>query len=203
MFSDDKDWELTLDVKKQEELNVIEPAIKALEDIASDCKILTNEVTRLTEEKIALMQEVDLLKMQLMESKAQILNREVTPWEPKGGSWYILIEGVRFSTSSKKHRQFGLVYETEEQAKLARDNMRTRNRLLAYVAEHDIDENGNQWVPVWKDNKQPKGLVLYDGYRETYEATTVWGNQLVGAVYMSQKCAEKLAKDLNSGRVKL
>lgn len=126
-----------------------------------------------------------------------------TQWEPKGGRYVALADECNYNVIIKKTREeFSLEYETKEQAKWARDYMRRFNRLLAYVAEFDIDENGIQWKPNWSDATKNKYYIYYDLIYEKWEVfNTVQYNQIM--VYMSHKYAIELVRKLNEGIVHL
>jgi hypothetical protein len=75
---------------------------------------------------------------------AQAAKNAPVKWEPKGGDYYIEIDGcVNHSTTINSSREFGVERETEEQAEHAAEWMRKFNRLMCWFEEnapgHDID----------------------------------------------------------------
>ena len=122
-------------------------------------------------------------------------------WEPKGGEWFIRHYGtVGTHISDNDSRLFGTEYPTKEQAKWAREKMRSFNRLLAYVAEFDGDKNGKQWEADWDDEKQKKYFISYSNIlNEWIYYSSSWNDRL--SCYMSEQCSIDLAAKLNSGKV--
>ena len=87
---------------------------------------------------------------------------------------------------------------TVEDAAKASAEMRTYNRLLAYVYQY-----GSDWVADWEDAKQLKYTVYYGYASSSWDTDVKRLTRLSGAVYMSQDCAVGLANKLNSGEVVL
>ena len=124
-------------------------------------------------------------------------------WEPKGGEWAIRDSGeVLQITSDEMCTQFGTEYQTKKQAEWARDYMRRFNRLLAYVAEFDVDENGVQWQPSFDNNKFDCCYIAFDSQKQSWSYYSSKEVQVM-SVYMSEKCAKELIEKLNSGEVVL
>lgn len=153
------------------------------------------------------------LKEQLVQLQTTIEEYEKTlcqpaelnqPWEPQGGEWHVFSDGdvTDLDTHSLIHRLFGTLYKTKTQAEWARDHMRRFNRLLAYVAEFDVNENGVQWKPDWNDPCKSKYTIVYDHSSKFWIpiSYTIYESM---PVYMSKQCAENLIKKLNSGEVTL
>jgi hypothetical protein len=75
---------------------------------------------------------------------AQAAKNAPAKWGPKGGDYYIEIDGcVNRSTTINSSREFGIERETESQAERAAEWMRKFNRLMCWFEEnapgHDID----------------------------------------------------------------
>ena len=131
--------------------------------------------------------------------------KEITKWEPQGGEWYVsTFDSILKGYSTINSRLFGAERQTEEEAEYAAQQMRTHNRLLAYVAEFDKD-----WKADWTYSaSQDKYFVYYNYGINEYDINeycigchvTVC---LIGIVYMSKECAEELCRKLNSGEVVL
>lgn len=120
-------------------------------------------------------------------------------WRPKGGDWYVTRYGIVGKyCNSEKAQDFGTLYKTEEQAVKARDAMRKHNRLLAWLAEND-----DGWDADWDNDDKAKWSVHYKHISKSYETVVNYSVRSLGTVYMSQNNAEKLAKLLNDGVVKL
>jgi len=119
-------------------------------------------------------------------------------WEPQCGRWYILYDGsVDEGSTSNGSRLYGVEYQTEKQAKWAVKQMRSFNRLLAYVAEFD-----DGWVHDWSNEKARKYYVYKDCTANKWEIEHDYASQSV-QVYMSEKCANDLVTKLNAGTVVL
>jgi hypothetical protein len=86
---------------------------------------------------------------------------------------------------------------TVEAAAKATTNIRTHNRLLAYV-----DEFGGDWEADWSDN-QHNYYVYYNHLRMAWSATMSSTVCASGTVYMPKDCALGLVAKLNSGEVVL
>jgi len=126
------------------------------------------------------------------------VNEPAKQWEPQCGRWYILYDGsVDVGSTSNGSRSYGVEYQTEKQAKLAAKQMRSFNRLLAYVAEFD-----NNWVHDWANEKSRKYYVYKDRTTNRWEIEHAYVSQSV-QVYMSEKCANDLVAKLNTGTVAL
>ena len=131
----------------------------------------------------------------------QIPEPQPTEWEPRGGEWYVRSSGdIQEFYTDDDSRLFGTEYKTKKQAKWARDKMRSFNRLLAYVAEFDVDKNGKQWEANWDDEKQKKYFISYNNILKEWVCdSSSWNDKL--SCYMSKQCAIDLAAKLNSGEV--
>ena len=102
-------------------------------------------------------------------------------WEPRG-EFYALHHSLPTSTV--------------EAAAKATTNIRTHNRLLAYVKEFDYF-----WEADWKNIHQEKGYVYYNYSSRRWSAESWVSRCCGGTVYMSEECAKDLAAKLNSGEV--
>ena len=133
----------------------------------------------------------------------QIPEPQPTEWEPRGGEWSVRSSGdIREFYTDDDSRLFGTEYRTKEQAKWAMDKMRSFNRLLAYVAEFDVDKNGKQWEANWTNVYNNKCSIRYchitNKWYLLYHTTMQYFT-----TYMSAQCAELLVKKLNNGEVEL
>ena len=122
-------------------------------------------------------------------------------WEPRGGEWTIFLEcahiRVAKKTPSKAFATAGLERQTKEAANKAQDDMRTHNRLLAYV-----DEFGGDWEADWSDMWQAKYYVNKNNQLGSkWSIKYTMHNDIIGAVHMSQDCADGLIAKLKSGEV--
>ena len=125
--------------------------------------------------------------------------KEVTRWEPQSGEWYVETSGkVSMGWSIKRTQSFGIERQTEEEAEYAAQQMRTYNRLLAYVAEFD-----KGWKADWTNADQGKYFVDFNHVTNEYYENKRICSRTVGQVYMSKECAEELCRKLNSGEVVL
>ena len=133
----------------------------------------------------------------------QIPEPQPTEWEPRGGEWFVRHYGpVGTHVSDNDSRLFGTEYKTKEQAKWAMEKMRSFNRLLAYIAEFDVDEYGMQWEADWTNVYNNKCSIRYchitNKWYLLYHTTMQYFT-----TYMSEQCAEALVKKLNNGEVEL
>lgn len=114
-------------------------------------------------------------------------------WQPKGGEWFVNARGeIERLPTEQVTREFGVEYQTKEQAEKARNAMRKYNRLLAWLAEND-----DGWVADWDNDDQEKWSVRYHHTSKSYETVYNYTIRSLGSVYMSQASAEKLRKLLN------
>ena len=151
------------------------------------------------------MTELQKLEQQVAELQATIGRMKepepIKQWEPQGGEYKCYADGSIDKTQKTKN-SFGTTYKTEKQAEWARDQMRRFNRLLCYVAEFDVDENGVQWMPDWNSITQYKYSIVYNHDLSEWFCD-VWSTRQDITVYMSEQCAENLVDKLNSGSVML
>ena len=137
-----------------------------------------------------LERELEALKRARMdEHKAQ------EQWEPEGGDYTVCGFGkIAEAYSTEMHKLFGAERPTREQAERTAEKMRIHNRALAYVDEHAPDWDGSGPCCVVWANRFGKFICLTPD--STHEPP-------IGAVIGPAWVMQKLAKDLNSGRVKL
>ena len=144
----------------------------------------------------SLQQNIERMEKELAEMKAKLKAGE--KWEPKGGDWF-----VDFNGKVKNYRGidlecswFGTSFQTQQQAEIASKLMRERNRIVQYVLEH---EPGCKFE---FDKGVDNHYVCYDHSDKTW---IVLCSQNVESlhIHMPEWVAEKLADDLNSGRVEL
>tara|TARA_R110002167_G_scaffold7622_1_gene36016 strand:+ start:615 stop:980 length:366 start_codon:yes stop_codon:yes gene_type:complete len=76
--------------------------------------------------------------------------------------------------------------------------VRTHRRLVKYVKEF-----GGDWEADWEDKQQKKYYVYYSYHTLGWCMHHAYNTIIGGTVYMSQECALRLAKKLNSGEVVL
>ena len=120
-------------------------------------------------------------------------------WEPRGGYHSVTGHGrISSVVSTNLSRVFGVERQSWKAAEKARATMRTHNRLLAYV-----DEFGGDWVADWNFKAQNKCFIVYDGFNHGWVLADTYRAHSLGAVYMSQECAEGLIAKLESGEVLL
>jgi len=145
-------------------------------------------------------ERIDRLERELAEMRAErykIVRAEIHPpepvkWEPKGGTYWTGFDGEIHAgnQSMSKCRNFGAERPTRELAEKARDAMRVHNRALAYVHEHAPDWDGSEPWSIYKYSDDE-----WRSFRDTM--------QEIGTVLGPQWVMQKLAGDLNSGRVEL
>lgn len=121
------------------------------------------------------------------------------PWEPKGGEYSIFENGtIAESISTRNSKSFGAEYQTKEQAEWARDQMRSFNRQLAWLAEND-----DGWKLDTAHRAQQKYYVYFDTAENQFSPSLDLDYVDLNKIYMSKSNAEKLADLLNKGIVKL
>ncbi len=121
-------------------------------------------------------------------------------WEPEGGSYYVMTNGVVDNglPSTDDTRLFGTEYPTEELAQRASKVMRSHNRLLAYVLEHAPD-----WEADWSDTNQKKWRIIWNERGDKYQNIFNIRSLFLGTVYMPAEVSRELVDKLNSGEVEL
>jgi len=130
--------------------------------------------------------------------KPVTVTKPTAKWEPQGGECYVDAFGDIFTgPSTKESRKFGIEYPTKEQAEHAAKKMRSHNRLLCWLAEHD-----DGYVEKW-DGTQQNWHVYQDVTQNTWKASWARTVKDLGTIYMSEVNAELLAKQLNEGIVEL
>jgi len=133
-------------------------------------------------------------KLDLMESEFN----KPKQWQPRGGDWFIDRAGeVANVISTKECREFGVEYQTSEQAEWARDLMRSFNRQLAWLSEND-----DGWRANWSEGIQDKYWVYYVAKYNTYNIDSSCLIRYLNIIYMSEENAKKLCELLKNGTVK-
>jgi len=130
--------------------------------------------------------------------KPVTITKSTTKWEPKGGEWFIASTGrVARGISSADYRNFGVEYQTYEQAEQASKKMRSHNRLLCWLAEHD-----DGFVEEWGSTQENWYVYLH---KNIAIWSLAWASSCkdLGTIYMSKANAELLAKQLNEGIIEL
>jgi hypothetical protein len=122
---------------------------------------------------------------------------EVKQLELDGGGFSITPTGVIFESSSEKAwREFGRERKTREQAEAAADKMRKRDRLHAFATEfmgkeYEFKAGEENYITGFSHNQNK---WVFDAWNE---------EEIVGAIYMTEECAEYLCAALNDGRLVL
>ena len=125
--------------------------------------------------------------------RARAAESELDKWEPEGGNWTIGGEGsIRRAPAYSDFAAFGTERPTRELAEKARDAMRVHNRALAYV--HEL-------APGWDGTGAH--AVEYVGTTHPRWVALLSNHTSVGTVTGPRHVMQKLADDLNSGRVVL
>lgn len=154
----------------------------------------TNEIERAIEDHERFLER----GRELLDRFRSLIEKHCGPekpeqWEPEGGNYFVDSDGnVEYAgTSFPETSEFGVERPVEQHAEQARDLMRTHNRALAYVQEH---------APDW-DGGDPHTVHYFGGY-----LVSPWNEGIhppIGSVIGPEWVMQKLADDLNSGRVKL
>jgi hypothetical protein len=132
------------------------------------------------------------MNIELTQEQVEAFNRgesitimpEPKKWEPR--------KDLRYRSSAFSSR------DTLEADNKVHKDMRTHNRLLAYV-----DEFGEGWSAVWEYLPAQKYYVGYDVARRKYYIGNTNHAKTFGTIYMSQECAQDLIAKLESGEVVL
>ncbi len=148
------------------------------------------------------MNNTELAKIEALEMKLKVITQELSDlkrgkWKPTSGAWCITRPGGYLDGPDS-----GAWYQTSTLAKWASKELLPFTLLLAYVAEFDVDNCGNQWVPDWLNYDQPKCNIEVDsslvyGYARTFTRRRSL------TVYMSEGCAKELILKLEAGDVVL
>ena len=143
-------------------------------------------------------ERIEKIEIELAELKKEVTDEE--QWEPKGGKWWVQCDAgvMEAERSYERSRSFGVERPTKQQAEKAFKEMRPNHRLLAYVDEFDPG-----WQADWDDNREHKYYVYKDMDDKKWYLAFHSSSSTPGVVYMSPKCAEGLARKLNSGEVVL
>jgi hypothetical protein len=120
---------------------------------------------------------------------------EPVKWQPKGGDWWIGIEGNVFEAeTSKNAREFGHERPTKQQAERAAVEMRKFNRLLALRDELCGDDAE---LGIYHIIFQNRDGTYFIGYSEQQ-------NNEIGSVrFTTREHAKRACDMLNSGEVEL
>ena len=145
--------------------------------------------------KQEIQNKIDQLKAQISELEAELNKPE--KWQPKGGEWYIGIDGtVNNGLTVKQYAAFGIERDDNLVAENAAKAMRAFNRLLAYRDE---------FFPEWEEYT---GDLYYVARRDDtnefkYFLTYTDANHFDGRVLFSDSVVLDLIRKLNSGEVEL
>lgn len=149
-----------------------------------------------------LQKELHELKAKVAELESRILfpNEPVAKWQPKGGDWYISVNGKTYcyATRNEGCREFGTERQTEEQVKRAAVEMRRFNRLLALRDELCGDED-----VYWGDDYMEKYHVYFSHEREFWYVSTDIFCESITPYFTTKETAQKACDMLNSGEVEL
>ena len=139
-----------------------------------------------------IQEKIAKLEAELAELKAEAAKPQ--KWEPMCGPYFINSHGVvKDGLRSDGCRDFGVEFETEQQAETAYRMFRQYHRLINYVLEKAPDWNfkhtagERSWsvdVYMLSEDAVERGYVAYSN---------------IGMVYMPKHVAEQLAADINSG----
>ena len=147
-----------------------------------------------------LQKELNALKAKVAELESRIVAEPVAKWQPKGGDWYVSVNGKTFcyTTRNEGCREFGTERQTEEQAERAAVEMRRFNRLLALR-----DELCGDAVANWTDNESNKWILYFDNKDNEWTTGKNQYMQYVGVYFTSDELAQRACDMLNSGEVEL
>lgn len=131
------------------------------------------------------------LEADLAELKKQLANKD---WEPKGGEWYVTLNGsIDSEASTEQTRIFGIEFETRQAAKKASIDYRKSNRLYKLA-----EELNNGWSPDWKDQHQKKYRIDYDHRRgKLFVCIDVNQETFAGVYFKCHELALKAAEILD------
>ena len=127
-----------------------------------------------------------------------------TKWEPEGGVYLCGSDGSTYLddnspvTIEEQETSYGTRYRTREQAEWASRQMRSYNRLLCWLVEHD-----DGWRADFSNGNQLKYSVYYNYLMGGYRTHIQIRSETTTIVVMSQENAELLAQELNDGIVEL
>lgn len=149
----------------------------------------------------SLQKELQALKAKVADLESRILfpNEPVAKWQPKGGDWYISVNGKTFcyTTRNEGCREFGTERQTEEQVKRAAVEMRRFNRLLALRDELCGDD-----VPTLESSNISKYFIVYNGFENTWDVSAMYKG-FITPCFKTEQQARRACDMLNSGEVEL
>jgi len=149
-----------------------------------------------------LQKELQALKAKVADLESRILfpNEPVAKWQPKGGDWYVSVNGKTFcyTTRNEGCREFGTERQTEEQVKRAAVEMRRFNRLLALRDELCGDE-----VVDWENGEEKHYLYHWNGDLPKWRIGIDTYSRVQTPYFTSYDLAQRACNMLNSGEVEL
>jgi len=147
----------------------------------------------------SLQKELQALKAKVADLESRIVAEPVAKWQPKGGDWYISVNGKTFcyTTRNEGCREFGTERQTEEQVKRAAVEMRRFNRLLALRDELCGDD-----VPTLESSNISKYFIVYNGFENTWDVSAMYKG-FITPCFKTEQQARRACDMLNSGVVDL
>ena len=152
------------------------------------------------EEKVmsnnSLEQNIERMEKELVEMKVKLKAGE--KWVPKGGDWFVDFNGKvkNYRGINLECSWFGTSFQTQEQAETASKLMRERNRIIQYVLEHEPNWN-------FKFVEGEHNYYINFNHKSAEWCYGFMIRQKSQDILMPKWVAQKLADDLNSGRVEL
>jgi hypothetical protein len=152
-----------------------------------------------------LQKELQALKEKVAELESRILfpNEPVAKWKPKGGCYYVTMDGEIDEDGVDEDDEdvgvsFGVRRKPQAQAERASIEMRRFNRLLALRDELCGDE-----LVAWVDDYTEKYHIYFSHERGRWYITPDIFCESITPYFTSDELAQKACDMLNSGEVEL
>lgn len=149
--------------------------------------------------------DILLRQKQLLEEQLHLVNlhldmedsnKNLEPfkkWEPKGGAWYVKADGVAEDTSYESsdviYRNFGLEFETEEEARKAREFYRFYNRLYKLAQEMNAH---------YEKDSDSDYCVYYDIHSHIWDYNVIDKESSIEGVFTSEEAAVDACDIMNT-----
>ena len=117
-------------------------------------------------------------------TKLKELQQKEEKWQPKGGDYYIQMNGKVYSFAKPQQAEidFGMAFETRQAAEKASKVYRKYHRL--YKLAEELNEG---WEPDWSNPNQPKYIVRINRNCNDSKTEVWYESEIAGAVYFASR----------------
>lgn len=118
-------------------------------------------------------------------TKLKELQQKEEKWQPKGGDYYIQMNGKVYSFAKPQQAEidFGMAFETRQAAEKATKAYRKYHRLYKLAEEL----NPPDWDTDWSDADQEKFGLNYDHLQDQWRVLCFYQTSSPGSVYFASK----------------